>query len=178
VSTIGERVLGLHHSLDEAQLPHAFGGALALAWCTAQPRGTSDIDLNVFVPPGAAAEVVAAMPDGVECPPERVQVLERDGQVRLRWDITPVDIFLSTTPFHDEAAGRARVEPFLGAAVPFLACADVAVFKVFFNRTRDWADLEDMAAAGTIDRTRLREMVVTLLGPEDKRLDRVDQLPW
>ena len=178
MSTIGERVLAISESLDAAGLPHAFGGALALAWCTRQPRGTSDIDVNVFVAPRRASAVLAAMPSGVKINEERRELLKRDGQVRLRWDLTPVDIFLATTPFHQEAAERARIEPFLGAAIPFLACGDLAVFKVFFNRTRDWADLEEMATAGTIDHDALRRTIVGFMGADDERIARLDALPW
>ncbi len=45
--TVVERILALHAALDAASVPHAFGGALALAWCTQRPRGT--VDVNVFV---------------------------------------------------------------------------------------------------------------------------------
>lgn len=178
MSTIGDRIVALHAALDDARLPHAFGGALALAWCTADPRGTSDIDLNVFVPPDKARAVVAALPAGVAHAAEDIRSLRRDGQVRLWWDDVPVDVFLNTTPFHEKVADRARVEPFLGVAVPFLACDDLAVFKAFFNRTRDWADLEEMATAGTIERHALRSVIASLLGSDDARLGRVDSLPW
>ena len=39
-----------HEALDSAGMRHAFGGALALAWCVEEARGTQDIDLNIFVP--------------------------------------------------------------------------------------------------------------------------------
>lgn len=178
MSEIAEKVVALHEALDNAGLPHAFGGALALGWCTHDPRGTSDIDVNVFVAPDAAGTVVAALPSGVECQPDRLELLRRDGQARLRWGAVPVDIFLSTTPFHALAAERAQVEPFAGAAIPFLACADLAVFKVNFGRTRDWADLEDMAAAKTIDHLELRRVIAELLDAEEERLTRIDGLPW
>lgn len=177
MSTIGERVLAIHAALDAAGLPHAFGGALALAWCTGDPRGTSDIDLNVFVPPGRSKQVLAALPEGVTASAGDLATLRRDGQARLWWDEVPVDVFLVTSPVHREAARRVRVEPFLGVAVPFLACEDLAVFKAFFNRTRDWADLEDMASAGTIDPAQLRSTVSQLIGDEDARLGRIDDLP-
>lgn len=45
--------------------PHAFGGALGLAFHVAEPRATRDIDVNVFVPVDAAPAVFAAMPAGV-----------------------------------------------------------------------------------------------------------------
>jgi hypothetical protein len=178
VSTIGERIVELHAALEAAGLPHAFGGALALAWCTADPRGTSDIDLNVFVAPEAASRVVGSLPAGVTAGDRELGSLRRDGQARLWWGEVPVDLFLSTTGFHDEAAERVRIEPFLGVAVPFLACDDLAVFKVFFDRTRDWADLEDVAAAGTVEYTSLRSTVARLLGEADERLVRLDALPW
>jgi hypothetical protein len=42
-------VLEIHRMLARADMPHAFAGALALAY-VADPRGTVDIDVNVFSP--------------------------------------------------------------------------------------------------------------------------------
>ncbi len=61
-TTLAEKVVALHHALDAAEMPHAFGGALALGWCTRQPRGTADIDVNVFVPTRLTTKVRAALP--------------------------------------------------------------------------------------------------------------------
>ena len=58
------KITALHAALDHAELPHAFGGALALAWCTERARGTIDIDVNVFVGAARSAEVFAALPRG------------------------------------------------------------------------------------------------------------------
>ena len=49
MSGLPAKIVALHRALERAQLPHAFGGALALAWCTQRARGTIDIDVNVFV---------------------------------------------------------------------------------------------------------------------------------
>jgi hypothetical protein len=49
VSVLAQRLLAVHAALDDAGLPHAFGGAIALAYCTLEPRGTRDIDVNVFI---------------------------------------------------------------------------------------------------------------------------------
>ena len=43
-----ETMIDLDERLSAADLPHAFGGAMALMWCTGEPRTTKDIDLNVF----------------------------------------------------------------------------------------------------------------------------------
>ena len=53
---IPEKIVAIHQALDAADVPHAFGGALALAWCTERARGTIDIDLNVFVDAAQAAD--------------------------------------------------------------------------------------------------------------------------
>ncbi len=43
--TIGliEKVGAIHSALTEADLPHAFGGALALAWCVGDPKATMGV---------------------------------------------------------------------------------------------------------------------------------------
>ena len=173
---LADRIVALHLALDAEGLPHAFGGALALAWCTERARGTIDIDVNVFVGVEAVDRLLGALPAGVGWTDADRSLLERDGQVRLWWDVTPVDLFLNTTDFHVGAEGRAVVERFAGAEIPFLACSDLAVFKAFFDRTKDWADLEEMAAAGTLDVDRVLGVLVRYLGPDDQRIERLRRL--
>jgi hypothetical protein len=171
--TLVERIVAVHEALDRAGIPHAFGGALALAWCTQRARGTIDIDVNLFVDAAQAESVFEALPDDVVVSSANRTDIERDGQSRLWWDQTPVDVFFNTTDFHEQAAGRCRLESFGGAEVPFLACADLAVFKAFFNRTKDWADLEEMHLAGTLDVEAVLGVVVHYLGADDDRIDRL-----
>lgn len=177
MSVLADRIVAVHHALAKARLPHAFGGALALAWCTQRARGTIDIDVNVFVGAERVDDLLRAMPAGVAYTVADRELLVRDGQVRLWWDRTPVDVFLNTTPFHDDVAMRARSEQFHGAQVPFLSCTDLAVFKAFFDRTKDWADLEEMAAAGTLDRARVVGVLAEHLGLDDPRVAKVLALP-
>ncbi|MBI4883669.1 MAG: hypothetical protein HY826_06395 [Actinobacteria bacterium] len=175
MSTLADKVVALHGSLVAARLPHAFGGALALAWCTQRARGTIDIDINVFVGIDRVDDLSAALPFDVVAADR--DLLRRDGQARLWWDTTPVDVFLNTTGYHEDAALRCRVEHFNGADVPFLACTDLAVFKAFFDRTKDWADLEEMAMAGTLDRERVVGVLAEYLGVNDHRVAKVLALP-
>jgi hypothetical protein len=168
-----DRLLAVHRSLDDASLPHAFGGALALAWCTHEVRATIDLDVNVFVAIDRATEVLDALPDGVERTGADLELLARDGQVRVWWERTPVDLFLNTTDFHAQVATRARTEPFAGDTLPFLACSDLAVFKAFFDRTKDWADLEAMVAAGSLDAAAVLGTLVLYLGGDDPRVARL-----
>jgi hypothetical protein len=168
-----QMMLAIHERLRDAGIDHAFGGALALAWCTHQARGTIDLDVNIFVVPTRTDETLAALPDGVVATAKDRAHLIREGQARLWWGATPVDIFLNTTDFHEDVATRVRWEPFAGAVLPFLSCQDLAVFKAFFNRTRDWADLEAMREAGTLDVAAVAGILAIFLGGEDERVGRL-----
>jgi hypothetical protein len=176
VTSLVEKIADIDAALDEAGIAHAFGGALALAWCTGRARGTIDIDLNVFAGVSEADRALAALPAEVTVGETDRAQLARDGQTRLWWDGTPVDVFLNTTPFHEQVQAAVLRRPFAGREMPFLACSDLAVFKAFFNRTKDWADLEDMVAAGSLDVDRTLGVLVRYLGGADERIERLRRL--
>ncbi|HEX7442319.1 MAG TPA: hypothetical protein VF320_00440, partial [Acidimicrobiales bacterium] len=134
MTSIVDKILAISAAMDDQRLPFAFGGALALAFCTERARGTIDIDVNVFVGQGEAKRVLDALPPSIGHTDADLRALELDGQIRLRWEQTPVDVFLDTTEFHVEAAQRRQVREFGGRRIPFLGCSDLAVFKAFFNR--------------------------------------------
>jgi hypothetical protein len=169
MSNLGELLLAVHDALDRAGIPHAIGGAIALAYCTLDPRGTRDLDFNVFVGPERAREIFAALPKGVEVSGERLERLERDGQVRLKSGITPVDLFLSVLPFHDHIADQVRQVPFEGRTIPVLSCTALVVFKVMFDRTQDWADIEAMVEAQSFDPDEASHWIRDMLG-DDRRI--------
>jgi len=173
---LSEKIICLHQALTTAQLPHAFGGALALAWCTQRARGTMDIDINILVPLTEIGKVLGSLPSGVKITAQDRAILKRDGQVRLWWEKTPVDLFLNSTPFHEQLHARVRWEKFQGRRIPFLSCQDLAVFKAFFNRTRDWADLEEMCIARTLDISKVRSVLSEHLGADDERVKKLHQL--
>jgi hypothetical protein len=171
-----EKIITLHQALRQKDLPHAFGGALALAWCTHRARGTVDIDVNIFVDGDHCETIFKALPDGVQHSAKQRKILGNDGQIRLWWETTPVDLFLNTTLFHRQAAQRIRWESFMGEDVPFVACNDLAVFKTFFNRTQDWADLEAMQTAGTLNINKVIAVLTEYLGTDDERIDKLRRL--
>jgi hypothetical protein len=47
---------------------------------------------------------------------------------------------------------------------------------VFFNRTKDWADLEAMREAATLDVEYVLGVVTHYLGGDDERIERVRSL--
>jgi hypothetical protein len=172
---LADRLLAIHASLAERGIPHAFGGAIALAYWTEEPRGTRDIDVNLFIPADDSERALAALPEGVAYDDAAVDSIRRDGQARLWWDDTPVDVFFSSLPIHDEAARHSREVPFEGERIPILGPLELAVFKAMFDRGRDWGDIEEMLAARTLDPDALRDRLFELIGPEDRRLARLDE---
>jgi hypothetical protein len=171
-----ERVVALHTALDAAEVPHAFGGAIALAYATRNPRGTNDIDCNVFVPAEDPAPAIAALPGDIQRPPDLVATIARDGQVRLWWDDTPVDLFFDYAPIHRQAAANVQRVPFEGTEIPVLGSIELVVFKVMFDRPLDWADVETAIEAGAVDVDAVGAALATLLDPEDPRLERLAEI--
>lgn len=173
---LSAKIVALHKALAKAQLPHAFGGALALAWCTQRARGTIDIDLNAFVTIDHADLLLRALPKPITWQPKDARALRGEGQIRMWWDKTPVDLFLNTTELHEDLVNRIRWEKFAGQMIPFVSCTDLAIFKAFFNRTKDWADLEEMHSAGTLNAGRVIAAVAQHLGAADERVARLQAI--
>lgn len=162
-----EKLRAIHEALKAHSLPHAFGGAIALAYCVEEPRGTRDLDINVFVDAKRADEVLAALPGGVRVGEVEVEQAKRNGQTRLFWDGVPVDIFLNNLPLHEEVANGVTWVELQGAQIPVLDCASLVVFKSFFARGRDWGDIEEVAASTPADVEAALKKVTELVGEGD-----------
>jgi hypothetical protein len=176
MASLVEQVHALADAWRRADIPFAFGGALALAYAVEEPRGTRDIDINLFLPVERAEAAFAALPAGVDWSAHDLSTVQRDGQVRVFWDDTPLDLFFSTDPFHESAARRVHDVPLTSGRIPVLDANDLAVFKAFFDRTKDWADLETMVEARSIDPDDALGWLERLLGADDPRTQRLAAL--
>lgn len=172
---LDEKVALLSRALTAADLPHAFGGAIALAYY-ATPRGTRDVDINIFLPARAFERVLEALlPIGVDPPPPALRrAFERDEQVRLHWDRTPLDLFFSYTELHDACSERRRSVPFGRERLLILSPEDLAIFKVLFDRDKDWRDLHEMLLAQGSDFSvpYTLDWLERIVKPDDARLVR------
>ena len=174
--SLSEKVLLIEATMQSARIPHAFGGAIALAYY-ATPRATIDIDVNVFVESQRADEVLSALARlgaGAPTDSERVR-LQRDGQARIRWGATPVDLFFSYDAFHDACMERRRAFPFgEGETIHVLAAEDLVVFKAIFDRDKDWRDIKELvfAVGDEIDSDWVERWLVRIVGREDERYQR------
>ena len=175
MTSLVEQVVAICDALDEAAIPWALGGALALAYATEEPRGTRDIDVNVFLPASSAAAVFGALPDGVRHGARDVRAVECDDQVRLFWGDTPLDLFFAAEPFHFEVASRVQAVPFAGRTIRVLCAEDLAVFKAMFDRGKDWLDIATMVESHSLDTEIAADRLFDVLGDDD-RVARLRQL--
>lgn len=176
MASLVETIVAIETALGAARVPHAFGGALALAFHIEEPRGTRDIDVNVFLRPERVDAVFAALPPAVRHDAADAARVRRDGQVRLFADDTPIDLFFTTHAFHDVAEIHVDRVPFAGVTIPVLGATELVVFKAFFDRTKDWADIEAVIEAGTADLHAAIGWLVDLLGVHDPRVLRLSDL--
>jgi hypothetical protein len=170
--TLAERITALDVAL--ASIPHAFGGALALAYY-AEPRATIDIDLNVFVPVERFADVAAPLLElGASVDDVVADLVRRNGQARVMWDATPVDLFFAYDAFHDAAAKARRTVPFADATIPILSPEHLVVCKVVFNRPKDWIDIDAMLETDVaLDVAEVLRWVGRIAGDRDARFERI-----
>jgi hypothetical protein len=175
--SLPDKVVIIDEALVAAKVPHAIGGALALAYY-AEPRATIDIDLNLFVPTeqweGAADALVSS---GVSAGELEPSTLLRDGQCRLWWGENPIDLFFANAPIHDAMRSEVRKVPFAGTTIPILGPEHLAVCKAMFDRPKDWLDIEQMllGTAG-LDISEIEQWLTRMIGKDDPRLQRLRDL--
>lgn len=172
-----EQVVAITSALDGRRVPHAFGGALALAYY-AEPRATVDIDLNVFVAPDRFGEVADPLGElGVAVDGAVAGLVQRDGQARVWWSDTPIDLFFAYDPFHEAAAERRRRVPFAESTIPILAPEHLVVCKTVFDRPRDWVDIDAVLELGTpVDAAEVLRWVGRIAGGGDPRFERIAEV--
>lgn len=163
--------------LDSLRVGHQFGGAIALAWYRS-PRATTDVDVNVTLPPQDAEPVLGALTHlGVSVSAEDRALIARDGQARLDWEGSYLDIFFATLELHVEMAAGAREVAFDRVRIPILSPEHLIVCKAIFDRPKDWVDIEEIVAWGTeVDATVVLRWIDELLGAASAQHARLREL--
>lgn len=170
---LAEKIAAIAAALQRSSVPHAFGGAVALAYY-AEPRATIDIDLNLFVSADKSEPVLRLLAGlGGDVSTAAPQIARND-QCRVFWGVTPLDLFFADLPLHDAMARSVRRVPFLDGEIPILAAEHLMVCKALFNRPKDWLDIEQMLIA--VSDLRVPEVVRWMderAGDDDQRTRRL-----
>jgi hypothetical protein len=170
-----ERAVLVHRLLDRANVPHAIGGALALAYHVAEARATNDIDINVTADPDHPEVIFALLPADVAWRERDVERARTDGQVRLLWPHPdgappiPLDIFFPQHDLHLVVSQRAELVAMLDDTVPILSATDLLVFKALSGRRKHWADIEELVRYGKPDLEEVDAWLTAIVGSADDR---------
>jgi len=160
-------------------ISHAIGGALALG-VAGVPRGTRDVDVNVFVEGEALRGVVDALRSvGVSLVEEdALAAAAADGLFVGTWDGMRIDVFAPSIPFSFEAERTTVLVEVDGWSGRFLSAESIAVFKLLFFRLKDRADLERLVAvrAERLDVAYVRRWIVAMMGEDDPRVAAWDEI--
>lgn len=166
-------------AFEAGGIPYAIGGALALA-IAGVPRGTADVDVNVFVAVERLGEVFDLLTSiGIDI--DRVAATtraRRDGMFIGRWDGMRIDVFLPSIAFALEAERtRIRITDDTGWSGWFLSAEAIAVFKLLFFRGKDVVDLERLVAVRSeLDHRWVRHWIVEMMGDDDDRVAKWDDI--
>lgn len=165
-------------ALAAAGFSYAIGGALALA-IAGVPRGTADVDVNVFVAEQAVPSAMAVLSAlGIDIPIGAEEQARQRGMFIGRWQGMRIDVFLPSIPFAFEAERtRVRVTADSGWSGWFLSAESIAVFKLLFFRGKDIVDLERLVAVRPeLDIAYVRRWIVEMMGEHDERTQRWDAI--
>jgi len=165
--------------LDGEKVPYAIGGALAYGlW--GDPRGTHDVDLNLFVDAEMLGDALGVLCEaGVSIDvPAALREAEEGGVLIGHYDGMRVDLFAPSIPFSWEA-GRTRVRlKVRDQEAWYLSAESTAVFKLLFFRLKDLVDIERLVVVQgeALDRDYIRRWMVDMMGEDDERVEEWDAI--
>jgi len=178
-TTPAELAVVLAQQLEEAGVPYAIGGAVAYGYWGA-PRGTQDLDLNIFLAAEDAASALDVLISaGVQLDREQALATARErGDARGLYADMPVDIFFLSIPLHESAARRTVEVHLLGRVVRILSAEDLVIFKLLFFRGKDIVDIERVLAVrgAKLNRDYVSRWLIECVGTDDVRVSRWNEL--
>ena len=171
-----DKIRSLDRALNEAAIPHAFGGALAFGYY-GEPRTTGDIDINVFISTKDWLPLRDALtPLQIEAEVDERELRGTD-QLRLEWGGTPVHLFFSCDSLPEQMRKKLREVPFNGDAILLVSPEHLVVRKVVLDRPKDWHDIEQMLVASSpLNLDEVNDWLRHIVGAGDARLARLTEI--
>lgn len=173
---LSDKIVAVHTCLKDAEVAHAFGGGFARA-SYAEPQAMTNVNLNVFLAPARHEQVMGPLRVlGAEDDVSTEEVV-RDGQCRVAWQATPIDLFYAYHDLHEAMRRATRPAEFRGISIPVLAPEHLITCKAIFNRPKDWLDIEQiLVGALDADRSEVADWLDRIVGPDDPRVRRFAEL--
>jgi hypothetical protein len=166
-------------TMESAGCDYAIGGAIALGYW-AEPRGTLDVDVTLFLPPKDVAECVGLLKSvGCELDARKAaDSLTEHGFCQVQFHGGRLDVFLPTIPFYDEARRRRRRVELGDRSVLVWDAETLCVFKLMFFRLKDLADVEQIlrVQGASLDRDWVTDQILRIYGVRDPRIARWREL--
>ncbi len=166
-------------ALDDAGVPYAIGGAIALG-AFSDPGGTHDVDINLFVSADALDAALDVLERaGLVIDRAAATRADREGDVLVgHCGGLRVDLFTPSIPFAWEAMKTRRRLRGPSGEADYLSPESTAVFKLLFFRPKDLVDVEKLVAVQgrDIDVAYIRRWMVDMMGEEDPRVRAWDEI--
>jgi hypothetical protein len=158
---------------------YALGGAIALGFW-AEPRGTLDVDLTLFLPSNEPSGTVRMLQTiGCEFRTDRVIAsLREHGFCQVMYQGRRIDVFVPTIEFYETARQR-RKRVLLDERPIFIWDPEtLCVFKLMFFRRKDLADLEQIlrVQGNQLDHSWVGRQIIQIYGERDPRVSQWQEL--
>lgn len=176
--SLADKISVVHQRLDESELPHAIGGALAVGYY-AVPRSTLDIDVNIFLPADRWPTIRDALV-GLGLDP--AIEIDRGGigkaeEMRVEWSPNSLHLFFSCDPLHDQMRRRIRYVPFNGETIPIVAPEHLVIRKALLDRNKDWIDIEQiLVATDPFDLGEVEDWLERMVGADNPRMKKLAEV--
>ncbi|MBN1961365.1 MAG: hypothetical protein JW841_10500 [Deltaproteobacteria bacterium] len=157
--------------LETEAIEYAIGGAIALSYW-AVPRATLDIDIGINVEPTTIPQLLVTLEQaGCIVNHDTAMIAAERGDFGARLKDVRIDIFLPTLPFAADAFDRKIRVPLADNSIWILAAEDIALYKLIYGRTKDYADLERLFSSqlDQLDLTYLDKWINKLFASDDSR---------
>jgi hypothetical protein len=163
----------LAERLTAAGCDYAFGGAIALGYCS-EPRGTVDVDVSLYLPVEDVTPTVNVLRQvGGKFEEEQVRrSLAEHGFCRIEFLGRRLDVFLPIAAIYEAARPRRKCVAMGGGEAYIWDAETLCVFKMMFFRRKDLADLDSVlrAQGAALDRDWVEEQLLSMYGPRDPRI--------
>lgn len=169
----------LAKALSAAGCEYALGGAIALGiW--ANPRGTLDVDVTLFLPPDQPSGCVRLL-QNIGCQitaSQALQSLTEHGFCQVEFGGRRLDVFLPIIPLYEQARQRRKTVLLGDQPVTIWDAETLCVFKMMFFRRKDLADVEQIlrVQGDQLDRDWVTRQLVELYGGRDPRVSQWQEL--